>query len=267
MTKQIRKFAFLPSYYEAAVQLPKEKRMEFLDALCMYGWTGEVPEISDPMVKALFCMAQPAIDKSSEYLEKKAIAGKKGGENKAKSSKLVAKGKQNASTIVANAKQTCSKRVANAKQNASLINNKYKIINNKYKYNQSEETSQIDVDLFGNSLEADKNKHCNFYLWCFNRLTKRHFKWTKERQALYERRLKTFSPEDLITSCYIMNNLEFYLGKNDKNWFATPSWHLANNENINRFLESEDEPEYRQLAKEAFAKWHEFEEETGGQNV
>lgn len=68
-------FVFLRSFEEAAQQLDDELRLQFYNALILYGLFGELPEDVDPVVKALVILCAPNIDSAKSRREN----GKKGG--------------------------------------------------------------------------------------------------------------------------------------------------------------------------------------------
>ena len=105
-------FTFYGSFLDAIKELEDADRLAVYDAICTYGITGEVPELSGVPSMA-FKLMRPIIDAN---LSKRA-AGKKGGE----------------STGEADAKQTASKPQAEAKQPASNKTEQNKTEQNKTK--------------------------------------------------------------------------------------------------------------------------------------
>ncbi len=70
-------FVFYGSFKEAVTELDPMQRLEFYEAVMEYGLTGEEPNMKG-VVKALFLMAKPQLDKNQERYEN----GKKGGRPK-----------------------------------------------------------------------------------------------------------------------------------------------------------------------------------------
>lgn len=85
--KILHKFTLLPSYYEAAMKVPEDKRNEFIAAIFCYGLAGDEPEFSDPMLAAMFELVLPLIDQSVDYHRAKSDAGKQGGRGRKKVNK------------------------------------------------------------------------------------------------------------------------------------------------------------------------------------
>lgn len=83
----VRKFTLLPSYYDAAMVLPEDKRKDFLTAICIYGWTGEEPSFDEPTMQGMFELVKPTIDSSVAFFEVKSEAGKQGGRGNVKQTK------------------------------------------------------------------------------------------------------------------------------------------------------------------------------------
>ena len=75
------KFVFFRSYYEGASELPDNERLAFYDALISYALCGKVPECNG-IVKAMFVLAKPNIDKSHEMKESRAQSGKTGADKR-----------------------------------------------------------------------------------------------------------------------------------------------------------------------------------------
>lgn len=95
-------FTFYGSFYDAIKELDDADRLAVYDAICSYGITGEVPELSGVAAMA-FKLMRPNIDAN---LQKRA-AGRKGGEAEVKHTESTpqAELKQNASTPQADANQ------------------------------------------------------------------------------------------------------------------------------------------------------------------
>ena len=72
-------FVFLPSYLEAVQALPREERLEVLEALCTYGVEGVELETDSNIVRAMMLLLKPNVDQSRKrYLACKEN-GAKGG--------------------------------------------------------------------------------------------------------------------------------------------------------------------------------------------
>ena len=105
-------FTFFESYYTAVKDLDSEIKAEFYDVIFEYALYDQEPkESSNPVVKALFKMAQPNLDNSKA----KRNAGKQGGskakQTTSKAKQTTSKAKQNGSKAKQNgskAKQTVS---------------------------------------------------------------------------------------------------------------------------------------------------------------
>ena len=76
-------FRWLPSYYIAVRDLPDSDRLALYDAIADYGFGNDVNELS-PMLKAIFSLIQPTLDKSIKFEDKQKTNGVKGGRPKAK---------------------------------------------------------------------------------------------------------------------------------------------------------------------------------------
>ena len=97
-------FTFFESYYESVKDLDATIRAEFYDAIFQYALYDIEADIKNPIVKALFILTKPNLDKSKE----KAKAGQKGGKQQANSKQESENDKQTVSKAEANSKQTVS---------------------------------------------------------------------------------------------------------------------------------------------------------------
>ena len=95
-------FTFYRSYYEAIQNLPKREQTAVLLAVCAYALDNQEPKLSGT-ANAIFTLIRPTLDTG----RRKALSGKKGGEN---GNKYEANGKQTASKTEANGKQTASEK-------------------------------------------------------------------------------------------------------------------------------------------------------------
>ena len=109
-------FTFYGSFYDAICELEDADRLAVYDAICSYGITGVIPELSGVAAMA-FKLMRPNIDAN---LQKRA-AGKKGGV-----ATTEAQLKQTASTTEAQLKQTASTTEAEANQQNITEQNKTK---------------------------------------------------------------------------------------------------------------------------------------------
>lgn len=73
------KFTFFVSYAEAAFQLKEEERLKFLDVILKYAFYGEMPDMNQDAVSALFLCVKPNIDKSIDNIIQGQKNGRKGG--------------------------------------------------------------------------------------------------------------------------------------------------------------------------------------------
>lgn len=71
-------FVFYRSFADALEKLPAEQFKEIMTALCQYALDGTVPELSDPMLEAIFLLIRPQIDANAKRRE----SGKKGAESR-----------------------------------------------------------------------------------------------------------------------------------------------------------------------------------------
>ena len=83
-------FIFYQSFYEALQDLSPEDRLAAYDAICEYGITGQIGELSGT-VRAIFLLVKPQIDAN----EKRRENGKKGGRPKANNNQTETKQKPN----------------------------------------------------------------------------------------------------------------------------------------------------------------------------
>lgn len=86
-------------------------------------------------------------------------------------------------------------------------------------------------------------------------------------------RLKSFTYKEIIQSLKAMAKDEFFRGRNDRGWRASPEWHLHNDEHIERFLERSNNPqnlehmkEQSVFGEEEFSKYFDYLEDKGGKN-
>ena len=115
MQDERKGFTFFKSYFEAAQELPDDKRLEFYDAVIQYGLGVEDEVDVSGIARALFVLVKPTLEKGRA----RAKAGETGGKSKQNSDCEEANAKQTASKPQANAKQNGSKTEANDKQTAS----------------------------------------------------------------------------------------------------------------------------------------------------
>ena len=71
-------FRLLPSYYEAIRDLPDEERLLLYDAVFDFGFGNEVQELP-PLLKSLFGLIVPTLERSIRFEEKQRRNGAKGG--------------------------------------------------------------------------------------------------------------------------------------------------------------------------------------------
>ena len=67
-------FVFYRSFAKALEKLPADQYKEVMMALCQYGLDGSMPELSDPMLEAIFILIRPQIDANKKRRE----SGRKG---------------------------------------------------------------------------------------------------------------------------------------------------------------------------------------------
>lgn len=79
-------FVFYRSFAKALEKLPADQYKEVMTAVCQYGLDGSLPELSDPILDAIFLLIQPQIDANNKRRE----SGKKGAESRWNDSKPVA---------------------------------------------------------------------------------------------------------------------------------------------------------------------------------
>ena len=87
-------FRLLPSYYEAIRDLPDEERLLLYDAVFDFGFGNEVQELP-PLLKSLFGLIVPTLERSIRFEEKQRRNGAKGG----RPSKTQAKAKETQDTF------------------------------------------------------------------------------------------------------------------------------------------------------------------------
>jgi hypothetical protein len=89
-----------------------------------------------------------------------------------------------------------------------------------------------------------------FYIWLFNKLFKTNTRTTRGRQSKFRLRLKTIkTPDDLYISLMSMASIDFYQGRGERGWVATPDFHLRSDETVAKFLEKSDSREFEQDMK------------------
>lgn len=69
----------LRSYYEALVELQKEDQHEILMAIMKYGFDGASPTFSQPLLKAVWKLIEPTLERSIARYQSSVENGKKGG--------------------------------------------------------------------------------------------------------------------------------------------------------------------------------------------
>ena len=79
-------FVFYRSFAKALEKLPADQYKEVMTAVCQYGLDGSMPELSDPILDAIFLLIQPQIDANNKRRE----SGKKGAESRWNDSKQMA---------------------------------------------------------------------------------------------------------------------------------------------------------------------------------
>ena len=73
-------FVFYKSFYDAIISIPDvETQMEIFKVLCEYSFTGNIPEINNGNVRALFIVMKPVVDKANNRYKANVENGKKGG--------------------------------------------------------------------------------------------------------------------------------------------------------------------------------------------
>ena len=107
-------FTFYRSYYEAIQNLPKREQTAVLLAVCAYALDNQEPKLSGT-ANAIFTLIRPTLDTS----RRKALSGKKGGEN---GSKPEASGKQTASKPEASGKQTAREKEREEEKEVEIEN-------------------------------------------------------------------------------------------------------------------------------------------------
>lgn len=76
-------FVFYKSFYDAIISIPDvETQMEIFKVLCEYSFTGNIPEINNGNVRALFIVMKPVVDKANNRYKANVENGKKGGRPK-----------------------------------------------------------------------------------------------------------------------------------------------------------------------------------------
>lgn len=76
-------FVFYRSFAKALEKLPAEQYKEVMTAICQYGLDGSMPELSDPILDAIFLLIQPQIDANNKRRE----SGRRGAESRWNDSK------------------------------------------------------------------------------------------------------------------------------------------------------------------------------------
>lgn len=61
-------FVFYKCFYDAIKTLPKESQLELYNAICEYALNGNVPDLSNKLLKSMFALIIPIIDEE-ENLE------------------------------------------------------------------------------------------------------------------------------------------------------------------------------------------------------
>ena len=78
----MRRFSFLPSFYEACQNLPDDQRLEAYDAIIFYGVNGEYPNHLSSIGKLILDLLAPVIDSKARWLQAQTENGSKGGRPK-----------------------------------------------------------------------------------------------------------------------------------------------------------------------------------------
>ena len=71
-------FRWLPSYYEAVRDLPDRERLAIYDAIADFGFGNEVTELP-PLLRGMFGLIKPTLEKSVRFERKQRENGQKGG--------------------------------------------------------------------------------------------------------------------------------------------------------------------------------------------
>lgn len=282
--QQENPFTFFPSYLEAVKNQPEEVQKKVCLAIVKYGVWREEPDMSDPILSLIFPIIKPNIDMSIA----RHLGGAKGGKatKKTKQKKVACKGSlQSQLNKVASAatfesdkekekdmdiKKTSDLRpqFSKKKRDKSLSQKSKKsheknereilVADATLSNSQASCDESVRENLFGeevyNSKKPNYKLELGFYLKMFNMYFGKKYGYTKERLKKFEARRKTFSLKQLVLSAYIMANDDFFRGEseNGRGWKATPQWHLENDTQVIRFLESDDEEVYRKKLDEKF---------------
>ena len=146
-------FLFRASWWQCMKNLPNECRSEVYDAVCMYVFESKEPAF-DPMsatsMAVRFIITDLEYDKQkyAEVIEKRAAAGRRGGQAKAANVANVANAKNNADETQQNVANVAN--VANVSKRSNRIEEN-RICSNRIEYNQDDNNSFF-------SLPADAEK-------------------------------------------------------------------------------------------------------------
>lgn len=251
--QQYINFTFFGDYLANIQDLPIDEQNEVIVAIVRYTSQGQTPEFSKPYLKTVFNCIKFSLDKSIS-------SASRGQGRKSKQNQTEIKTKSNE-----NQNEIKMKSNGNQTQNNKNIEQEQELKEKKTKKEKFEtiENSKFAKDLFGDEVDTTPpaNKHSlreefNFYLAAFNHLFEARYQVTPERLTKFKTRRKNFTLTQLVASLLAMSDNDFYQGKGEQGWKASPTFHLRNDENVAKFLENGDSKQFLADAQEAIDnKW------------
>jgi phage replication O-like protein O len=89
----------------------------------------------------------------------------------------------------------------------------------------------------------------------FNELSGLKCRPTEGKERLLKSRLKSFSFEEIVKATELMLSNDFFKGRSQSKWFATPEWILESDAKIDRFLNTPAEPTKQEKQIEIASKF------------
>lgn len=213
-------FMFFSEYFDVISACDDEDKEQFCYALLDYGVNGIEKNFEKKYLNALFKEISQRIKRFQKISKERANAGKKSGISRRKMS--LTKNEQKM-----NKKETKHEPDTDTDTDTGTGTDFKELT----KVNSLVGVETPTVDYFG------------FYLFKFNEIFDRHFRKTKNLQIKFKQRLKSFLIEEIIASMCIMHTIPHYRGENERNWVASPEFHLRNDDNIAKFLAEPDAEE------------------------
>lgn len=210
-------FIFYKEWKDAIADLPNDVRLEIYEAIIEYGTTGKLPALK-PIANVAFNFIKTGIDRNSEkyseVLEKRKIAGRKGGLAKANNTKQDVANLANAS----NTKQSVANLAVNVNDNG-IIENTTNVVSKK---DAAKAATLKRKEEFGKTLIPFMEKYGNEMIRAFfeywSELNKSETKMRCEMQKTWEvgKRLITWAGNESIYG----NNRKTTTSKQEANEYA-----------------------------------------------